>query len=122
MVEEVEAPVYRQPWFVRRLIYALLSLAGVIITGFGLMTDVQFNSLIEKLEPLLGLLMTMGLGMAAMKTNSTSDDVRSVPSEYDDYVHAVVQEMRNDLQETRRQTDEQGDLLSRLKSMVEKHE
>lgn len=63
----------KKPYFLRRLVYSILALVLVVATGFGWITEVQSDQLLEQADKVLNLLIAVALGVAAKKATPESD-------------------------------------------------
>ncbi|MFP7366276.1 hypothetical protein SFC07_10985 [Corynebacterium callunae] len=64
---------WRQPWFIRRVVYAVVALALLIAVGAGWITEDQSASILSQADQLLGVLAALGLSVASAKANPQSD-------------------------------------------------
>lgn len=78
--------LFKQSWFIRRLVYAVISVAGVVLFGLGMVTPDAFDSTVEAAGPAITLVVSAVTALAARKANPGSDgkaagvDAPEVPS------------------------------------------
>lgn len=66
---------FTQPWWQRRLAYAVVGAALLVLAGLGIIDEGQVDSIAQKVAPIIG---TVGLWLAAAKTNPGSDSTVTV--------------------------------------------
>lgn len=65
---------FREPWFIRRALYLVISAVLLVLSGIGIVQAEQIDSLTATLSTTLGTLLgALGTGIAATKTNRGSD-------------------------------------------------
>lgn len=65
---------FREPWFIRRALYLVISAVLLVLSGIGIVQAEQIDSLTATLSTTLGTLLgAFGTGLAATKTNRGSD-------------------------------------------------
>lgn len=77
---------FREAWWIRRVIYAILALALTIAVGGGWITDIQADTWLAQADKIVGILAAVGLGIAATKTHRGSDD----PTTHEDVAVAAT--------------------------------
>lgn len=77
---------FREAWWIRRIIYAILALALTIAVGGGWITDIQADTWLAQADKIIGILAAVGLGIAATKTHRGSDD----PTTHEDVTVAAT--------------------------------
>ena len=65
---------FREPWFIRRALYLVISAVLLVLSGIGIVQAEQIDSLTATLSTTLGTLLgAFGTGLAATKTNRGAD-------------------------------------------------
>lgn len=64
---------FKQSWFIRRLIYAAISVAGVILFALGMMTPEAFDATVEQAGPAITLVVSAVTALASRKANPGAD-------------------------------------------------
>lgn len=71
-------PNWKEAWWIRRAIYAVLALGLTIAVGGGWVTDTQADTWLAQADKIVSILAVVGLGVAASKTHRGSDDPTTV--------------------------------------------
>lgn len=77
---------WKEAWWIRRAIYAVLALGLTIAVGGGWVTDTQADTWLAQADKIIGILAAVGLGVAATKTHRGSDD----PTTHEDVAVAAT--------------------------------
>ena len=64
---------FKQSWFIRRLIYAVISVGGVVLFALGMMTPEAFDATVEQAGPAITLVVSAVTALASRKANPGSD-------------------------------------------------
>ena len=64
---------FKQPWFIRRLIYAAISVGGVVLFALGMVTPEAFDATVEQAGPAITLVVSAVTALASRKANPGSD-------------------------------------------------
>ena len=65
---------FKQAWFIRRLIYAAISVGGVFLFALGMMTPEAFDATVDQAGPAITLVVSAVTALASRKANPGSDD------------------------------------------------
>lgn len=65
---------WKEAWWIRKAIYAVLALALTIAVGGGWVSDTQADTWLAQADKIISILAAVGLGIAATKTHRGSDD------------------------------------------------
>lgn len=65
---------WKESWWIRKAIYAVLALALTIAVGGGWVSDTQADTWLAQADKIVSILAAVGLGIAATKTHRGSDD------------------------------------------------
>ena len=69
---------WKEAWWIRRAIYAVLALGLTIAVGGRWITDTQADTWLAQADKIVSILAVVGLGVAASKTHRGSDDPTTV--------------------------------------------
>lgn len=67
--------ILRQPWFLRKLLYTLATLVGLMGVAVGLLTPEAGDAFAGNVEPLITLGLTLVTALAGVKTHRGSDSL-----------------------------------------------
>ncbi|QGJ94152.1 membrane protein [Corynebacterium phage EmiRose] len=73
MSEHARKTAWREPWFIRRAIYALVGLVLLVAAGSGLITPEQSDTWLAHSDSVIQAIASLGLFGAAVKANPGSD-------------------------------------------------
>ena len=64
---------FKQSWFIRRLIYAAISVGGVVLFALGMMTPEAFDATVDQAGPAITLVVSAVTALASRKANPGAD-------------------------------------------------
>ena len=64
---------FKQSWFIRRLIYAAISVGGVVLFALGMVTPEAFDATVAQAGPAITLMVSAVTALASRKANPGSD-------------------------------------------------
>lgn len=100
-MNNVTGPVWKQQWFIRKVVYILFSVVSLLLAGKGALDADAQTALSDLVEPVVSLISALVFALAGFKTNSMSDE-KEVPEPKSDQ---ILEGLKQLLDKTEKQTN-----------------